>query len=130
LRNNKKFIITVFVLIFLFNVQQNVQKDIVSNHLINVTCPGSINDFPELPIIFSVTTEAEYIENIDITLYVDDVRKEKISISRGNFVMYDNFKKELFLKLKIDQTESLSSISVLFTSRDKYGEISRANCIY
>jgi hypothetical protein len=130
LRNNKKFIITISILIFLFNVQQNVQKDITSNHLINVSCPESINDYPEVPIIFSATTEAEYIENIDITFYIDDVRKEKISISRGNFVMYDNFKKELFLKLNKDQTDSLSSISVLFTSRDKYGEISRANCMY
>ena len=58
----------------------------------------------------------------------DEERKEKLSITRKNYQMNNNFKKDLKINLESEQVENMSNILIKFTSRDKYGQIAKTSC--
>lgn len=118
----------IISLILLFLSQEILKKEISGNHEISVICPQTITDSLEFTISFSAVTDSEYIENIDIVLFIDEERKEKLSITRKNYQMNNNFKKDLKINLESEQVENMSNILIKFTSRDKYGQIAKTSC--
>ena len=128
--NIKKIAYLALALLIFFINDAEFYKKTTPDLSIEAICPKKLVPNEDLPIHITAFSETEYIENIDVVFMVDGLSVDKLAFSRSYFKFESKFDSTIFLRFDDSQINEGSKVFVLFTLRDKYGNISKTNCEY